>query len=383
MRSFGQFKDKVIYDGAKKTAISVRDGVLEYFGAEIGRTPVDKIFRVYRSPATIANAAALMSGIPLTNGHVSLDSAPTDPKGTVLTSKMIDIDLPEYKSRLGVVNTLGVADDVQSFLDAGIRELSLGYMADLVDAPAGSDFDLEQLNILPHHLAYLTAGRCGSVCSFIDHHKNEGNEPMTKPLHKAFTDAEGAPSMTDIVAIAQALPDALKTLPVDKLTEILPMLQEIVKSAGGNAAPEGEETIEGGADTMEGGDADTMEGGDADTLEGGQDTLAGGEDDKKIAVTDTAEFKDAVSKASKASVKQHVEVMDKARQFLAANYNFKGKSTTQIMKDALAVDHGAQQFADGELELAFKMLKKTTSRHQNFGDGVAAGRFAAVANKTL
>lgn len=370
MRSFGQFKDKVIYDGAKKTAISVRDGVIEYFGAEIGRAPVDKIFRVYRSPATIANAAALMTGIPLTDGHVSLDSPPAAPKGTVLTSKMIDIDLPQYGARIGVVNTLEVAADAQPIIDGGMRELSLGYHAELVDAASGSDFDLEQINIMPHHLAYLNAGRCGSVCSFIDHHK-EGNENMSK-LHKAFTDEAGAPSMTEIVAIAQALPEALKTLPVDKLTEILPMLQEIVTAAGKKTAPEGE-----AEDTLDGGNADdTMEGGDADPK--AEDTLEGGEA-KKIAVTDTAEFKDAVA----AAMNQHVAVLDKARNFLSADYAYQGKTTKQVMLDTLAVEHGKQKFNDNELEVAFKMLKKTVSRHEKFGDGIAAGKFTAVANKEI
>ena len=51
------FSDAVTYDGQMKAAISVRDGVLEYLGSELGMSPADKIFYVYRSPATIASAA--------------------------------------------------------------------------------------------------------------------------------------------------------------------------------------------------------------------------------------------------------------------------------------------------------------------------------------
>jgi len=68
-----QFADLAVYSDTARTAVSVRDGVLEYFGAELNMEPIDKIFTVYRSPATIANAAYAMSGIPLTDEHVSME----------------------------------------------------------------------------------------------------------------------------------------------------------------------------------------------------------------------------------------------------------------------------------------------------------------------
>lgn len=390
---YAHFRDTLIYDGKEKTAVSVRDGVLEYLGAEIGYEPADKVFKVYRSPATIANAAQLMRGIPVTNDHVDLSRPVDESKGEVLTSRMIDLDMPVEKARIGVLNTLRIDGDLQAYLDAGKRELSLGYNAALIPAPMESDFDLEQIEILPHHLAVVNAGRCGSVCSFIDHSKTEGSTDMTKKtdkdkkLHKAFTDEGGAPSLTEIVAIAQSLPEALKTLPADKLMEVMPMLQEIVAMSGATAPAETTGDEDPAAKTEE----TTDEGGEEKPLSQAvtdskafKDAVAAAA--KKVKITDSKEFADAVAAETKkqtaAAIAKHVAVMDKARQFLPEDFKYEGKTTAQVMKEAVATEHGKQEFSDSELEVAFKMLKVKPSSYKNFGDA-KTGKFTALADKEL
>ncbi len=86
-----QFADVVELNAQDKTCISVRDGVLEYLGSELGMEPGEKIFTVYRSPATIGNAFYRMNGIPVTDEHVSLDGAAPDTGCTVTDSRMIDV----------------------------------------------------------------------------------------------------------------------------------------------------------------------------------------------------------------------------------------------------------------------------------------------------
>lgn len=375
-KTFAHFRDRAIYDSTAKTAISVRDGVLEYFGSEIGHLPADKVFKVYRSPATIANAAQLMRGIPVTNDHVSLDVAVDAPAGEVLSAKMIDLNMPDVAARIGVMNELNVAPELIGYVDAGKRELSLGYRATLVEC-SNPEFDLEQIDILPHHLAVVDAGRNGSVCSFIDHERNnenEGTENMTKKkdkaaLHKVFIDAEGQPSMTEIVAIAQALPEALASLPVDELAKVLPVLQEIVaKAGGGGAAAAAAETTT---------DDDAGKEGEGDQPK--KETMDGDEPKKDTPVTDSKAFKDALT----AKLDRHVKVMDKARQFLPEDYKFDGKTTEQIMKDSVAVEHGKTAFSDSELEVAFKMMKKSQSQYRKFGDGASAGKFSNLADKAI
>ena len=68
------FKDKIFTQNVsfkddgnteKRTVISIRDGVQEYLGVELGIEPLDKVFRIYRSPETIRKLKDTLVGIPL------------------------------------------------------------------------------------------------------------------------------------------------------------------------------------------------------------------------------------------------------------------------------------------------------------------------------
>lgn len=358
----GHFNDALAFDKQNKTAVSFRDGVLRYLGSELGLEPADREFTVYRSPATIANAAARMAGVPLTDEHVSMDAPPAQPVGTVETSDLIDMFDEQNESTVGVRNSITVSDLISAALETGKRQLSLGYDADLVPHVK---YDFEQRNIGPHHLAVVQAGRCGPACAFLDRKPTTTDEdqPMSKLL-KAFLDAEGAPNLEQIVEIAQGLPEALRKLPMDKLTEVMPQLQEIIAIAGGaNGSDEVDEPEEMEVEDMDGEPEEV-------------------EDEKPKSYADSTEFKDAVAEA----VKSHAAVVDKARDFLDNGYAFAGKSKEQIMRDALATEHGETQFTDAELPVAFKLLKAQGSNLKNFGDGAAdaqQGRFTQHADKEI
>jgi hypothetical protein len=221
-----QFADIATYSDTERTAVSVRDGVLEYLGAELGLEPADHVFNVYRSPATIANAAHAMMGIPLTGEHVSLDGPAPSDGGHVESSVVIDqVDEPTH-SRLAVQNKLAVSDSLQITLKDK-RQLSLGYEADLVPH---SRWDYEQVNIVPHHLAAVSDGRCGPLCSFLDRkpEKTKTEEKNMPEKVKSFLDAEGQVNLELVVEIATALPEAIKKVPVDQLVKLMPAMQEIM-----------------------------------------------------------------------------------------------------------------------------------------------------------
>ena len=91
----------------------------------------------------------------------------------------------------------------------------------------------------------------------------------------------------------------------------------------------------------------------------------------------TPTFEDAVSRA----LARHTEVIDKARNFLDASYKFPGKSSNQIMRDALATQYGRQQFTDSELPIAFKMLRIQPTGLQNFGDAAATARPVSLSDR--
>ena len=361
----GSFNDSVTWNGEEKTAVSVRDGVLEYLGAELGLEPAEKTFTVYRSPATIARANTAMNGVPLTDEHVTVGHDVKSPVGSVLDSEIIDFIDESTSSHLALRNRVRITDAISGALKTGKQQLSLGYNANLVPHER---FDFEQVNIQPHHLAVVPAGRCGSACSFIDRQPTEVEPMKTKQktgdqpeLHTAFVDAEGQPNLQQIVEIAQQLPEALKSVPMDKLQELMPTLQEIV-SMGGAPAPAAEEPALEDEETP------------ADEEEPMED------EEPSVPVTDTAEFKDAVNSA----IRRHTEVIEKAKTFVDESYQFAGKATDQIVRDALAVEHGKQKFSDAELSVAFKLLKKTGTDLRTFGDAsLSAGKFSSIADKEL
>ena len=104
------FKDKIFTQNVsfkddgnteKRTVISIRDGVQEYLGVEIGLEPLDKVFKIYRSPETIRKLKDSLIGIPLIENHIEPDGSIPDniKKGSILNtlskgSKPISI--PKY-----------------------------------------------------------------------------------------------------------------------------------------------------------------------------------------------------------------------------------------------------------------------------------------------
>ena len=365
-----QFADLAVYSETARTAVSVRDGVLEYLGTELGLEPLDKVFTVYRSPATIANAAYAMAGIPLTDEHVSMEGPALDSGSRVESSVVIDQLDESTHSRLAVQNKLAVNDTLQLLLKDK-RELSLGYEADLVPH---SRWDFEQINVVPHHLAAVPAGRCGSLCSFIDRKPDtpvkpqEGDTMKPKKLIKAFTDAEGSVSLEQIVEIATGLPEAIRKVPVDQLVKLMPAMQEIMsyaKEQGVMPAEEPEKEMEG--EDMEGEEKETMDEG----KEGDKENFA-----------DSSKFKDAVASAVKGEVKRYAEVVNKARNFVDAEYDFAGKTANAVMRDALATQ-STDKFEDAELSVAFKLLRKANTDYSQFGDTKADSGLASRISETL
>ena len=350
------FRDEALYDPETRTALTVRDGVLEYLGAEIGQQPPEKVFTIYRSPATIAKIASLMNGLPITDEHVQpiKDVPPSNPIGTISGVDIVDLKDMETSSMLALKNTLEFTQGVPDK-----REFSLGYFGDLRPHDV---YDFEQFDLVPHHLAVVEHGRCGSVCSFLDHKKKESIE-----VKFTFIDEDGVVSLEKIIEIAQALPEALSKVPVEKVQELFPLLQEIITTAKGLGVdmPVDVESEEAVADEAVKEEVATE---DEDTTK-----------EEKMPITDSVEFKDAL----KAMVSKHSMVIDKARNFLDDSYSFADKDTVQVMKDALATQHDTA-FADEELDVAFKLLQKNTS-YKTFGDhkkdGKESGSFSDLKDK--
>lgn len=342
------FTDAVKYDPTEKTAVSTRDGVLEYLGSELGVEPEDKLFSVYRSPATISKAALLMPGIPFTDEHVSIDEPAPDTGSTVLDSEVVDLWDEGCDSRMGVQNRLTLTDAAVEMLTTK-RELSLGYKGRLVPH---EKYDYEQRDLEPHHLAGVPVGRCGSACSFLDRKPITKEQDMAEETKKLFFDAEGTVNLEQIVQMTTDLPEAIKTVPLDRLQEIMPSLLEVVSYAKDQGVQvEDEEPGEVPSEKPKEEDEEPME------------------DEKKFSDADVLKEK---QKFADAEVKRYAQVVTKARNFLDDTYDFAGKNTNQVMRDALATQ-STDKFEDAELSVAFKLLRKPDTDYSKFGDSEPEG----------
>jgi len=363
-----QFADVAVFSSEDKTAISVRDGVIEYLGSELNLSPSEKIFTVYRSPATIANAAQAMLGIPLTNEHVDLDEPRPDTGSTVEQSKLIDQITPQTNSFIAILNKISISDSMMPALKDK-RELSLGYHAELI---SHDTYDFEQINIIPHHLAAVPAGRCGSLCSFIDRKLIKSEKNMK--FHKSFLDAEGKLNLEQIAEIATALPEAMRKVPVDEIEALRPALMQIMsyaKEAGVEMADMESEDEYSDEEKQKMADMEKEK-------KEMEDAECKDADDKK--------FADALNVRSKAfadvEVKRYSSVINKARQFLDDDYEFSGKSANDVMRDSLSTQ-STDKFEDAELSVAFKLLRKTSPNYSGFGDNKNDNSLSARIAKDL
>jgi len=367
-----QFSDLAVYSSADKTAISVRDGVLEYLGSELEIEPADKIFTVYRSPATIANAASGMKGIPLTDEHVSLDEPAPNTGSNVESAKIIDQLDETTSSYIAIKNNISVTDAMLASLDDK-RELSLGYFGNLIPH---SKWDYEQIDIVPHHLAVVPAGRCGSLCSFLDRKLTlNQSEINMKKLHKSFLDAEGSVNLEQIVEVATQLPDAIRKVPIEELTKLIPAMMEIMSYAKEQGIEVEDEDMD---KEKEMSDEEKQKMADMD-----KEKMA--DADKETDEEKEKKFSDAVSVKAKsfadAEVKKFSSVINKARQFVDEDFDFTDKNSNDVMRAALNTQ-STEKFEDAELSVAFKLLRKSAD-YTKFGDHSSESALDARISKDL
>ena len=387
--------------------------------------PEDGTQSVYRSPATIFNASQRMAGIPVTNEHVDIDMPPPINGGKVISSEAIDIVDEENDATVAIKNKLDVSDNMQRIIESK-KELSLGYQAELVPHDI---YDFEQINIMPHHLAIVPSGRCGSMCSFVDHKplienpkeveemkikfKDAKGKVTAKSIIAAltaftdnkanFTDAKGNVNMQQIIDVITALPEAIKTVPVDQVAKVMPHLEALIFASrqvsteeeaaeetmvgqeedAGVTNPDGSEPSMTDEESEEVDVEDTDEDSKEVEVEDADKDAEEKEDEKedKKDFSDSMAFKDAVAAKAKIFTDKAISAIEKARNFLDDDYVFEGKETAQIMRDALKTAT-TDTFADAELDIAFKMLKNSGS-YKEFGDSKETNKWDDLGEKTF
>lgn len=206
------FTDRVSVSNARRTADGylvaearvARTGIQEYLASELGLTDRDPgtIIRVYRPPEEVFSTDTMHSFAyrPMTNDH------PAEP---VSADNWRDVAVGQTGGEVvrdgEYVRVPLVLMDAQAIQDyeAGKRELSMGYRAEIVlqdgTTPDGEQFDAIQRAIKNNHLALVSRARGGSKLKIGD-----GNSAVD-PLNPGGTPKHPS-KQEDIMS------DALKTV---------------------------------------------------------------------------------------------------------------------------------------------------------------------------
>lgn len=187
------------------TAVLTRTGIFEY------KQPNGAIRREYRPPEEVFHADSLASfkGKPITDGHpglVTSKNAKMHTVGSVLSEGRVDGD--------NVICDLIIYDT--SPVDAGKKELSVGYQLELDETPGeinGERYDAIQRQIRVNHNALVPRGRAGNArlnLDAADADTTEEDNPMPTNMVQVRLDSglsyEAAPEVANAY---QASQDAL------------------------------------------------------------------------------------------------------------------------------------------------------------------------------
>lgn len=357
------FKDAASYDGETKTITSVRDGVQEYLGVELGIEPADKIFTIFRSSSEISKLASRLEGLPIINEHCDVDKRVTKSMeiGKVGETEVLEYADDSTSSSLVLRNKANVSDKMLRLADSGKRQFSLGYKA---KTRAHDEYDFEQYDIDPRHLALVDNARGGSTLTFQD----------GATMLKNFTDSDGKFKIDTFLSFMDEATEKMSDEDKEKLSgKMSDALGKEYEDAKAKLADMKAKMKDAEKDSDEYKDM-SKKMADMETKIKDMEFQFGkkkededkkeGDKEKKFG---DADFKDAVSKAVDSGIKEHARVAEKAKAFLPESYSFADKSATEIMKEALAAEYPDEKFEDNEISTAFKTMKKS-NQYQNFGD---------------
>lgn len=344
---FGDFNAVAFFDFTTKKIRSVRDGVQEYFGIELGIEPPERVFTVYRSPSTISALASVCDKIPIINDHISPSITPTKDQtiGLIGSTEIIDSNDVACDATLVLQNSVTTSDSMLKLVDSGKKQFSLGYVAKLKEHDR---YDFEQYDIEPKHLALVDSARGGAGLTFQD----KKGKNMEKEL-KAFLDAEGGFTAKRLAELLNTLLENIQEVDGAEFKKIIPNLERAVAVAMGKTE-KAEEVEEVEEEEKE----EVVEAAAEEAVE---------EDENETKTYSDADFQDAVDKQARIIASERIAVIDKASGLLSEAYDFADKSTNEIMADCLALYGDAETFTDSELSTAFKAIV-AVNKYKTFGD---------------
>ena len=343
-----KFTDKAPLSGVKLTregyllasVKAARTGVQDYAGWEVGRPDLERV-AVYRPRDSVFSRDSLETfpNIPLTLGHpdVPVGAATYDKESVGNVSEVVP-DGESIRATIQVMSKRAI-DAVQD----GIRELSVGYEAELVWGDGatsdGQPYQAKQTNIRANHLAIVDQARAGSDHRIGDNAKTWGAAPLST------ADRKGSP-----------MADNLQTVVVDGLTV--------------QTTDQGAQAI---AKLMKDAEAQAKALADAETAH----KAAVDAKDKEIATKDAKIEELEKSKLSDADLDARVEaraaLLDAARK-IAKDVKTDGCSDAAIRKSVVAAklgDAAVKDRSDAYIEARFDVLAEDASKADPVTDALA------------
>lgn len=190
-----KFQDKALIGDTKQTqdgylvAMSrvARTGVQDYLASELGMVG-DNVVRVYRPDEEVfsKDAMASLTHAPVTVNHPS-ESVTKDNWKDLAVGEVGEGVLRDGEW-LAVPLIVKDAKGIEAAGDTH-REISMGYTAELVDAPADADYDKIMKNIRFNHLALVPRGRAGSEARIGDGADQWGAAPQQRKVKDMTTKA--------------------------------------------------------------------------------------------------------------------------------------------------------------------------------------------------
>lgn len=315
-----KFTDKATIGDTKQTqdgylvAMSrvARTGVQDYLASELGMVG-NHVVRVNRPEQEVFSKDAMSS---LTHAPVTINH----PSEMVDANNWSDLAVGEVGE--GVLRDGEwiavplIVKDAKGIEAAGDthKEISMGYTADLRDAPEGADYDLEMTNIRFNHLALVSRGRAGSEARIGDSADKWGAAPQQRKVN-------------DMTMKAIVVGDEAVQVPADVADKITAAL-DAAKAA------------------IDAKDAEIE----------AKDTQIG---ELKAENAETAKKVIGDAEIAKAVVARKL-VTDKAAEFIA-EFKDEGQALADIKRDAVKAMYGdeaaASEVSDAEINGIFRVMK--------------------------
>ena len=225
-----QFTDAAPVAGTRRTADGylvadariARTGIQEYAGHEVGMAD-RQIVRVYRPEASVFDKASMasMAHRPVTMGHPN-EAVTADTWKRVSVGQTGD-EVAKDGDHVRVPMVVMDAEAIRQ-VEAGTRELSVGYTADLAfeagTTPDGQHYDAIQKNIRGNHVAIVARGRAGAKARIGDAADPWGDAPQ--PKHEVQDMADQA------IKTRTVLVDGLSVETTDQGAQAIEKLQSVI-----------------------------------------------------------------------------------------------------------------------------------------------------------